>query len=58
MIFYKADGLTLNSGEVKFESVNETLPIVFYLLHTLWDFVNKEVSSGKLNLLLPLGGFS
>ena len=41
MIFYKADGLTLNSGEVKFEPINEVLPIVFYLLHALWDFVNR-----------------
>jgi len=35
---------------VRFEPTNEVLPIVFYLLHALWDFVNKEVSSGKLKL--------
>ena len=50
MIFFKAVGLTLNSGEVRFEPTNEVLPIVFYLLHVLWDFVNKEVLSGKMKL--------
>jgi len=48
LIFFKAVGLTLESGEVRFEPTNEVLPIIFYLLHALWDFVNKEVSSGKL----------
>jgi len=40
--------LTLDSGEVRFEPTKEVPPIVFYLLYALWDFVNKEVSSGKL----------
>ena len=44
----KAIGLTLNDSEVKFEPTSEVLPIAFYLLHALWDFVNGEVSSGKL----------
>jgi len=44
LVFFKAIGLALDSGEVRFEPTNEVLPIVFYLLHALCDFVNKEVS--------------
>ena len=48
LILLKAIGLALNNGEMKFEPTSEVLPIVFYLLHALWDFVNEDVSSGEL----------